>query len=459
MHHLMRFFVALAAALISTHVSAEQSLPISFRMDLPATELIPTETMRPINNQRLLTATLKRESTGGPAPLRFAQAIETDIDLARDGSYRELEGGSGLWRLRVVSDSAVSLNLGFSRFELPKEARMWLWSSHTKQVAGPFTAENRSQLGRFWTPILQGGNVIVEIHVPAPSDVPDVRLSTVNHGFRDLAKISGSCNNDVVCPEADPWRDQIRSVARYSINGTSLCSGSLINNTSGDQTPYFLTAFHCGVSSQNADTVVVYWNYESPVCGDRSGGSLGFSQSGSTYRAGHEVSDMLLLELNQTPPAAFNLFYTGWDASGNAPAGSVGIHHPRGDVKAITFNTDPLETSDIVWIEPGTHWKVAQWEDGTTEGGSSGSCLWDPDSKLCVGWLSGGAASCSNVSFDVYGKMSAAWNGNGTPPTRLRDWLDPMSTGMLTLQGVNASSALLIDGFEGPDPGAGSEKR
>ena len=53
---------------------------------------------------------------------------------------------------------------------------------------------------------------------------------------------SGSCNNNVICPEGDPWRDQIRSVAMITVGGSGFCTGQLINNCANDGTPYFLTA-------------------------------------------------------------------------------------------------------------------------------------------------------------------------------------------------------------------------
>jgi len=220
----------------------------------------------------------------------------------------------------------------------------------------------------------------------------------------------------------------------------------LINSTAQDGAPYFLSAFHCGFSPQNDDTVVVYWKYEAPVCGQQTGGSLGFNQTGSTFRASEESSDFALVELSQDPDPEFDVYFTGWDVSGVPPLGSVGIHHPSGDVKSISFNDDVLTTTE--WIEPDTHWMVDDWEDGTTEGGSSGSCLWDPASKLCVGILTAGLASCTVIDFDLYGKLAVAWEGGGTPETRLRDWLDPLASGAQALAGRDQMVEIFADGFE-----------
>jgi hypothetical protein len=52
--------------------------------------------------------------------------------------------------------------------------------------------------------------------------------------------------------------------------------------------------------------------------------------------------------------------------------------------------------------------------------------------------LSGGYAACSNNEPDWYGRLARHWTGGGTPETRLADWLDPLATGALFLDGKDA---------------------
>ena len=134
---------------------------------------------------------------------------------------------------------------------------------------------------------------------------------------------SGSCNVDVICPEGDNWRDQIRSVGHYQFTtggSAYVCTGSLINNTRNDRTPYFLTAHHCVDSQLIADTVVVYWEYESATCRTPGSGESGTpiprpqsSQGGAMLRATDASSDFALLELDSSPLSTFNPFWWGWD--------------------------------------------------------------------------------------------------------------------------------------------------
>jgi hypothetical protein len=391
------------------------------------------------------------EASGVPSPMRFAARNEASITPDNAGTWTTLDDGSALWRLRLASPGATNLNLHLDRFSLPAGASLWLYDRDGAMVQGPYTAGDRNSEGELWTAIVQGDEMVVELHRPAGSDGEiDLRIAAVNHGYRDFSDLAsasikqGACNNDVICPEGDPWRDQIRSIARITISGSSLCTGQLVNNTAEDATPYFLTAQHCVENASQASSVVAFWNYESPVCGQLSGGSLAQNQSGASlvslweWRFG---SDFALILLDEVPHPTFNVYFSGWDATGTVATSSVGIHHPDGAVKAISFNEDPLTKED--YYGSGDHqWRVEQWEDGTTEGGSSGSCIFDAVSGLCIGTLTAGTASCSNTAgYDIYGRMDAHWTGDGTPSGRLSDWLDPLDTGALTLDGLNPGGA------------------
>ena len=418
--------------------------PTSFSLQDKSLQQVDRKVMEAIDPERLRAADRERGKVPErPAPLRFAVSREVAFDLDNSGSWRDAPGGR-LWRLVIESPGALSLNLGFTRFNLPEGAKLWVYDPARSQVNGPYTAADRSRHGRLWTPIIEGPVTVVELFVPEGAPRPAVAIGQVNQGYRDVAKgdpadKQGSCNNDVICPVGDPWRNQIRSVARYTIDGMYLCSGQLVNNTALDFTPYFLSANHCGVSAANDDTLVFYWNYEAPNCGDLGGGSLADNQSGSIYRASYAPSDFLLVELSSDPDPSYNVFFSGWDATGTAAASTVGIHHPSGAVKAISFNTDAVTSTAYLGTTVDAtqnHWRVDDWEDGTTEGGSSGSCLWDAASKRCIGQLHGGYASCAApTSSDWYGKLSVSWNGGGTNATQLRHWLDPVPTGALTLDG------------------------
>jgi lysyl endopeptidase len=142
-------------------------------------------------------------------------------------------------------------------------------------------------------------------------------------------------------------------------------------------------------------------------------------------------SDVTLVEIDEVPPPSYDLFLNGWDRSDFVPSSAVSIHHPQNHGKRITFENDETPITGISSPSGDTHFEV-DWDEGTTEGGSSGGPLFAPSKKI-VGVLSGGGAGC-NIT-DYYGRIHDAWTGGGTPDTRLQDWLDPMSTGVKTLDG------------------------
>ena len=65
----------------------------------------------------------------------------------------------------------------------------------------------------------------------------------------------------------------------YTINGSLTCSGTMLNNTFEDETPYFLTAEHCGITTGNDQSVVVYWNHQNSFC--RTGNASGNNGDGT----------------------------------------------------------------------------------------------------------------------------------------------------------------------------------
>ena len=414
----------------------------------------PLSTVEKVEMPAVDVAALRTEdrvldSIPGGGPTRFSFPIVVDLPAGSSGTWQTLADGSRLWRLRIVSPGALSLNLALSGFDLPVGGRLWVYDPQGDLVHGPYTAIDRTIDGELWTPVVLGEEIVVELHLRSSAlDCGRLKVARVNHGYRffgELGPEQGWCNIDVICPQGDPWRDQIRSVALYKVGGMYLCTGSLMNNISQDLKPYFLTADHCGVTSGNAGTMVFYWNHESPTCGQLGGGGFTDTQIGATLRATWYDSDFSLVELFQQPPAEYGVYYSGWDATGNTPQAVTGIHHPKAAEKALAIEIDPVTT---IW---GTHWLIGAWTEGTTEPGSSGSGLWDTASKLLVGDLTGGYASCDDPGgSDWYGKLSLSFLGGGSPSNRLKDWLDPDNTGALTCPG-RYPDFIFGDGFESGD--------
>lgn len=440
----------LAAALLpwsATVQAREVTTPFSKRHVVRPLKTLPQVAVQPTD----VASELARDAQlGQTTPMRVARLERVELTPATHGAWEAVPGGR-LWRLRVKAPGATDISLGFSRFHLAGGATLHLYSENEDYTQGAFTEKDNKEHGQLWTPVLPGSELAAELFVPDGAPEPELVLSQINRGYRDLfrkkgklgtGEAPGPCENDVICPVGDGWRDEIRSVATYTINGEWLCTGTLINNVAGDARNFFLTANHCGITAGNAPTMVVYWNYQSPVCGQRGGGSLAQNQSGAILRMSKYDVDVALVELEDMPNPGFNVYYSGWDRSGVAPAGAVGIHHPDTSEKSISFSSTSLLSvnSCIGTGGSGTHWRVV-WNSGVTEPGSSGSGIWDPATKRLVGFLSGGDSSCSFLNGpDCYGKFSVAWASGTGPSSRLRDWLDPLNTGVTSVAGLDSKS-------------------
>ena len=158
--------------------------------------------------------------------------------------------------------------------------------------------------------------------------------------------------------------------------------------------------------------------------------------TGSTFKAANSPSDFTLVRLSSSPNPAWYVNFAGWNANSVESTSQVGIHHPNVQEKRISFDNNPSTTTSYSGTTSpgdGTHLRVGQWEVGTTEGGSSGSPIFNQLHQV-VGQLHGGGASCTSVtSSDYYGRFSVSWLGGGTAATGLKSWLDPDNTGALSV--------------------------
>ena len=416
---------ALIVTISFTQVSID-STPKSF--ELVEEILIPTRTLPTFNVQDFLDEDETRENQ--LKPYRFANPIPVNFNMQNSGVWTILENGSAIWQLRIESEGAFSLNVIYDIFNIPEGAEFFVYSEDREMILGAFTDYNHKPHGGFSTAPVIGDKIILEYNEPHNASFRgNISLSTVAHDYKNAFfntdrgyGDSGSCNNNVACSVADDWQDEVRSVAMILTSGGSrLCTGSIINNGAQDLTPYFLTANHC-LGGNNS--WIFMFNYESPVCNNQNG-PTNMTVSGSTLLSNSSTSDFALLLLNENPPEDYNVHYAGWDVSGSTPSIPVGIHHPSGDIKKISFDYDNASNS-------GSYWDVDSWDDGTTEPGSSGSPLFDGVSHRIIGQLYGGVASCTNFGYDTYGKTSVSWN------LGLNSYLDPYNVGLTSLDGIDA---------------------
>ena len=417
---------------------------------------------------------LRSKAFGGSAhkALKFAEVTEHSINAKTASGWVNIAHkgqAMSIWRLVIESPNAYSINLGFSSYSMPKNGKLFIYADGYQNIVGPFTDADNEDHGELWSPIIPGKRIIVEVNVPTDS-VEDVKLALdkINQAYLDVTKLSeefkalksGSCNFDVVCPEGNGWRNQIQSVAAYSTGGSLFCTGAAINNTANDKRPFFLTADHCGINASNAPSVVAYWNFQNSTCrapnsaasGGPGNGSLSRFNTGAIFRASYSVSDMTLIEFDDPVLSSANVYFSGWNRSNSVFSSAVAIHHPNVDEKRISFENNPVTISAYLGNtgSGSTHIRVADWDLGTTEPGSSGSPLFDPQRRI-IGQLEGGFAACGNNDADWYGRINQSWNGGGTNASSLKNWLDPSNTGASAINGLSASAPDVEVPGEEPD--------
>ena len=461
----MKKYLIIALAVINltaySQICESSLYPMSNDVKLSA---IPKKT---VGNIDMLAAAKEdnADNISGKVP-RFGYPFEVDFNLNNSGNWTTLDNGDRLWLLSIECPEAKSINLLYDKYWLPEGATLHIYNENKSQTIGAFTSKNNRGTYQkpkgFATGLLAGSSITLEYYEPKKAKNKGIiSISTVVHGYKKINFLrpfykdkkgafgnSGNCNVNVNCPEGSNWQHEKTGVVLIIVNGSGFCSGSLINSTAQDGKLYLLTAHHClkgldAVTNPNASNWMFYWNYESKNCSNNNDFTPP-STSGATLLANNKESDFALFELTESPydlNPSLKSYFNGWDRRNTSAIKVTGIHHPRGDIKKICVENDQITSTKHGKTRVrsnGTHWRVADWDVGVTEGGSSGSPLFNQQSRI-IGQLHGGSAECNgsddNGRSDWYGKIYFSWNNGLTPQKRLKDWLDPLNTGAVSLDG------------------------
>lgn len=406
-------------------------------------------------------------------PWRFGHDIYVDHNFNDEGEWTILDNGDKIWRMSYKSKDALTLNFMFDVFNIPEGSKLYIYNSDKTDLIRPFTHHNNNVEEVLGTWFVEGNQATIEYYQPANvSGEARLTVGSVIHGYRSAATYqkglndSGACNQDVDCDitpsGADPFgldtvKENVKKAnAMIVVGGGGACSGTLVNNTNNDGTPYFITANHCGT---NVGGWAFRFNWRSPniSCStnvNSTNGSFNQTVSGAVLRANSSQSDMNLVEI--TDPSFFttnatNLVWAGWNRSKTTtPVVNFGIHHPSGDIQKVCREDDGAYRQVVNFFGNANTqmWYINQWELGVTEPGSSGSALYNETGHL-IGMLSGGSAACSGTSnnggVDFYGRFGVAWDFGGSQSSRLREWLDPSNSGVEILDQYPSLGTFDID--------------
>ena len=419
--------------------------PASFDFLKKAAIQIPVIDMEPVDNTQLITE--EHQDINNLKKYHFAKSFLVDISPEQSGTWIT-EGDMKIWRVGLRSRGAWSLNLIFDKMILPQGASLFIYNLDHSKVLGAFTSGSEQSSGHFATYPLAGDELIVEYNEPTSATVSgQLHILKINHdyknafGSRPLGE-SGLCNMDVYCPDAEPFLNEKQAVVCLLINGETLCTGTLLNNTSQDKTPYLLTAGHCINNQIDAQHTVFCFNYESPACGDGKNGKSSINGyvdqtlTGAILKAQSDSLDFSLVQLETPPPATFRPYYAGWNRSSSIPTSSTSITHPSGDVKKLTRDDNaPTIGSFTSDFKLNSFWIIGKWEIGSTEGGSSGGPLFNQH-RLVIGTLTGGSSTCGDPTNDIFAMFNKQWDFDKSTTKQLKFWLDPINSNATEIPGL-----------------------
>ncbi|SPE51083.1 putative Lysyl endopeptidase [Verrucomicrobia bacterium] len=353
-------------------------------------------------------------------------AIVVNAATAPAAQWTVLTNGWRAWSVSVTSSGALALRVHLEGVMLPPGAQVLVFDPANPSSAPPaITAQALKGQPDVWSGTVFSDQAMVQCQVPpgvAPGAV-SFSITQVSHLYllppAPNLKQAGACELDVSCYPA--WLQDASGVARMSFvdqGNTYVCTGCLLaandpNNTSD----YFLTANHCIGNQALASTIELFWFYQTSSCnGPPPDLSSVPTTSGADLLATSTGNDFTFLRLRQAAPSGAHAL--AWSTNTpNVGDPLVGIHHPTGDYKRISFGSFYASDPDF--------WAV-QWSQGVTEFGSSGSPLINANHQV-IGQLNGGfdgpGSSCQNPSDpDQYGRFDLTYPA-------IKQWIDPNGSG------------------------------
>lgn len=440
-------------------------------------------------------------------PYLLALYAPSDVGFPHSGILTTTKDGHKIWRAAVNIDGAKAIGFYYDSFQLPEGVKYYVFNEKGNQVLGAYSKANNQADGLFANEPVQGSTVYLELDIDPDVNVQDIdlhidrsavyfrgteylnryaegfeKLETLNAVDSALDGLSSVCMINAMCPLGNGYANQRNAVLQQLLpmqEGVAACTGTMINttgNTASNCKQYFLTASHCEPSNSTSSSafsqLIIRFNFQRATC---TGGTIPESQTltGANFIARSITSanpqqingDFLLLELKQALPASWNVNLSGWNKSASilltqtAPKKFIGFHHPNGDNKKVSASKT-IESTDLGGA--GSHWGM-MLDSGLVAQGSSGSALFDGNGLL-IGQLSAGApmqlpASCNTnaqggqaiatANMALYSKFAKDFDyaADGSANiSKLKPWLDPANTGVITLNPVKSNCTALSGG-------------
>ena len=353
------------------------------------------------------TDALKAKAAAGPA-LEVAAGQQIDLDAAVLFGEPLLEDGKCRWLARVASRGALALRLRADLSGFAPGQSLYLIGADGGRTFGPFTCAQARDWGT-WLPTVLGESVILLLESP-DATLPPVRIEALSHFYRlfDDAPVKDAlpCPEPADCEPAQAAREVSTAVAMLIVpqgTGQVQCSGTLLNRA-GTPTydPLMVTAHHCfsGIGLHVED-VEAFWDYRTGSC-DTTAKAPPFNtllrSKGSEMLAVSKRLDGQFLRLDHVPVGQYGRAWAGWDARTPVVGDQVqGFHLPAGTTMKTNYGTvtgvEQTECVDLLCSNRYEMQTIVRWDEGITEGGSSGSGMFYRN----LNWRLGGMLSNGTI--------------------------------------------------------------
>ena len=368
-------------------------------------------------------------------PLRIGvnrQLPGAPTSCATTGQWSTLPDGTRLWMFDLEVPGAKAVRVHFSEFDLPGGARLLLYGEGEGRP-DVYTGRGPFGKGQFWAAAVPGEVVHFQYQAPGGAQgQPVIAFDEISHIYNQpspddlLAWVQDSdardgggyspmwlpCEEDVNCHAVNTTaRDAVGLIEFVDEQGSKQCSGALLADSDPNTyAGYFLTANHCLDTQDVVNTMTVYWLYQTEYCnGTFPPLSLVPKSNGGTLLATSTTTDFTFIRLVDDPHDGQG--FAAWTTAD--PSGTVtGIHHPEHSLKRVSFGTlttDPPICGDY----PLQNYWYLDWTTGTTEGGSSGSPLFNSNWQV-VGQLFGWCGQPPECDYPpgsntIYGKFGVTY--------------------------------------------------
>lgn len=419
---------------------------------------------------------LIRAAAGSPA--QFAVPVAHAASTATAGSWSVVDGEAS-WHYTVQVPTAVSLSFHAVGASFPESATLLVSG---REASSSYRAADLHR-GELWSRIHAGDTLELTLTVSAAErDQVTMQIVSLQAGYRAIGpgvvdhpvyqslqsaagQAASSCVTNYECQVTAGNSANSAATLALVVENLYQCTGTLLNDVAGDNTPYVLTARHCetgqlgGGNPDAAAAVTVYWNAIS-ACGTTLGSIYGGglpSQTGA--RTVVEQQDAWLIELDMNPVVA-DAQFAGFDATGGAVQGGYTIHNAQGRYQQLVgwyATALAWQKSDDLGTGYVSNFLQTVNQTGNIGPGASGGGLFDSHDHL-VGSLtlgrkstdSSGYGACpvaplaapngSNGAAD-FTSLAAVWSStadrtSSTGSVTLQSVLDPAGTGVRAVPGM-----------------------